>query len=238
MESPGYEVIRRHAVADAQALRNGGADGVILENFGDAPFTKSRVSAYTVAIMSRLAHEVRSLIPDLKLGINILRNDAMAALGVATASEADFIRVNVFTGVTATDQGIIEGEARELHFERRRLNASVQFAADVHVKHGSPMYNAPIDQTAEDTFKRGRADAIILSGHGTGMATPTAVIQQVRKRLPEAPIWIGSGFEPSQRDTLVGAVDAVIVGTWLRHGDLSRPIDVERVRLSRAALTP
>ena len=44
----------------------------------------------------------------LPLGINVLRNDAFSALAIAAVTGADFIRVNVLSGVTATDQGLIE----------------------------------------------------------------------------------------------------------------------------------
>ncbi len=40
---PGLEAVEARALADLRALVDGGADGVILENFGDAPFAKDRV---------------------------------------------------------------------------------------------------------------------------------------------------------------------------------------------------
>jgi predicted TIM-barrel enzyme len=43
--------------------------------------------------------------------LNVLRNDARAALGAALACGATFVRVNVHTGATWTDQGLIEGDA-------------------------------------------------------------------------------------------------------------------------------
>src|SRR5262245_4594434 len=64
---------------DAEALAEGGVDGVILENFGDAPFYPGRVPADTVAFMTRLAVEIRTRVR-LPLGVNILRNDALSAV--------------------------------------------------------------------------------------------------------------------------------------------------------------
>ena len=235
--SPGFANIRERALADARALADGGADGVILENFGDAPFERAHVSPFTVAIMTRLALAIRSDCPRLSLGINVLRNDALSGLGIAAASDADFIRVNVFTGVTATDQGIIEGPARQLHLERNRLGARVQFAADVHVKHGFPLNESPIEQAAEDTRKRGMADALILSGDSTGKPTSLETIQRVRHALPNAPLWIGSGFQPEQLEHIHPMVDAIVVGTWLRSNDLANPISIHRVQALRDRLS-
>lgn len=41
--SPGLAAVLERARADARALADGGADGVIVENFGDAPFTRDAV---------------------------------------------------------------------------------------------------------------------------------------------------------------------------------------------------
>jgi len=110
--SAGLRAVETRALRDARALYEGGVDGVIVENLGDAPFTAGRVDAWTVAAMTRLALGVRALAPERMLGINVLRNDALSALAVAEASSADFIRVNVHTGAMVTDQGVITGQAR------------------------------------------------------------------------------------------------------------------------------
>ena len=55
------------ALADAQALRDGGAHGLMLENFGDVPFYPARVPAHVVAHMSAIAAEIRRRV-DLPLG--------------------------------------------------------------------------------------------------------------------------------------------------------------------------
>src|SRR6266404_806840 len=47
------------ALADARALIDNGMDALIIENYGDAPFTAGRVSAATVAAMAVIAHEIR-----------------------------------------------------------------------------------------------------------------------------------------------------------------------------------
>ena len=38
------------ALADARALRDGGCDGMVFENFGDGPFFKERVEAARYAV--------------------------------------------------------------------------------------------------------------------------------------------------------------------------------------------
>ena len=74
---------------DAAALAEAGFGGLIVENFGDAPFRKDRVSAVTVASLTRVVSEVRAEVGDaLLVGVNVLRNDARSALAVAAAAGA------------------------------------------------------------------------------------------------------------------------------------------------------
>src|SRR5262245_55144545 len=86
--------IRAAALADAKALARGGVDGLLIENYGDAPFTGGTVEPQVISAMSVLAAEIRAAAA-LPIGINVLRNDAHSALAVAMASGASFIRVNV-----------------------------------------------------------------------------------------------------------------------------------------------
>jgi membrane complex biogenesis BtpA family protein len=153
---------------EASLLVETGFDACIVENFGDTPFFGERVAPITIASMTRLIASLRRAQPGLLTGVNVLRNDARAALAVATACEASFIRVNVHVGTTATDQGVLEGRAAQTMRLRRELQANVQVWADVHVKHGRSLTHEHIEQEALDCVHRGGADAIIVSGHGTG----------------------------------------------------------------------
>ena len=135
-----FEAVRRFALADAAAYLAGGADGLVVENFGDAPFFASEVPPHTVAAMARIAAEVVEAAAGVPVGINVLRNDAQAAMGIAAASGASFVRVNVLSGAMLTDQGLIEGQAAELLRLRRQLEATeVGIFADVLVKHAYPL---------------------------------------------------------------------------------------------------
>src|SRR3990167_8751883 len=106
------EPVLQRAEQEAAALATGGAHAIVLENFFDAPFTKSRVDAATACALALAAKRVMA-ITDLPIGINVLRNDALTAIAIATTVNAQFIRVNVYTGAMLTDQGIIEGQAHD-----------------------------------------------------------------------------------------------------------------------------
>ena len=63
------------AVADAQAYEDGGAQAIMIENFGDLPFGRQAVAPETVASMAVAAHSIRKSGCSLPLGFNVLRND-------------------------------------------------------------------------------------------------------------------------------------------------------------------
>ena len=134
--SPGYagdlDGVVRAAVTDARTLSSAGFDAVLIENFGDAPFFADNVPAATVAAITRAATEVSASI-DLPIGINVLRNDAIAAISIAAAVNAAFVRINVLTGEMTTDQGPIIGKAAEVARLRTSLGADIEVAADVMV---------------------------------------------------------------------------------------------------------
>src|SRR5438876_9179393 len=117
------------ALADARALIDNGMDALIIENYGDAPFTAGRVAAATVAAMAVIAHEIHRALPDAPLGVNVLKSDARSALAVATAIGARFIRVNVLAGAVVADQGIVQTDAHDLLRDRRLLGVDVAIFA-------------------------------------------------------------------------------------------------------------
>src|SRR2546428_7602704 len=109
------------ARADARALVDNGRDALIVENYGDAPFTRGRVGASTVAAMSVIAHEIRRALPETPLGVNVLKSDARSALAVATALGARFIRVNVLAGAVVAHHGLVQADPYDLLLDRRPL---------------------------------------------------------------------------------------------------------------------
>lgn len=225
------EAIEERAVSEARVLAAAGFDAAILENFGDAPFFKDRVEAVTVAAMSRVASSVRREVPRLVLGVNVLRNDARSALAVALASGAGFIRVNVHVGATATDQGIVEGRAAETLRLRAALGARVALWADVHVKHGRPLSHPTLEAEAEDAVGRGLADALVVSGAGTGKAASLDELERVRALGLGVPVYVGSGVDLETLGAVLDRADGVIVGTALeRDGVTAAPLDPERVK--------
>lgn len=234
---PPLDATLARAVADARVLADAGADLAVIENFGDAPFAAGPVGPVTVASMVRVALAVREAAPDLPLAINVLRNDASSALAIAAAVGATWIRVNVHTGAAWTDQGLLTGDARGTLALRTQLGAEVRIAADVAVKHAVPAGETDLRRLAADTWQRGRADALLVTGGHTGGVPTLSDIDAVVEGAPGAPVWVASGATVDNVGQLLRRAQGAIVGTALHvDGDIRAPLDLGRALAMRQAI--
>ncbi|MEM6868266.1 MAG: BtpA/SgcQ family protein [Cyanobacteria bacterium P01_C01_bin.121] len=231
------KAIISRAEQEATALAAGGMHGLIVENFFDAPFPKSQVDPVVVSAMTVVVQRLSQLVP-LPIGVNVLRNDARSAIAIAACTGASFIRVNVLTGVMATDQGLIEGQAHDLLRYRRELGADVKIFADVLVKHAQPLGEPDVKTAVQETIQRGLADGVILSGGMTGSPPSLADLTMAKAAAGETPVLIGSGASLDNISQLIRAADGAIVSSSLkRKGDIQQPIDPIRARQFVTALS-
>jgi membrane complex biogenesis BtpA family protein len=207
------------ALADAEALAGGGLAAAMIENYHDVPFYPGRVPAETVAAMTVVVQAVRAAFPELCLGVNVLRNDVASALGIATATGAAFVRVNIHAGTAITDQGTITGRAWQTLRRRRELGAKVGILADVRVKHARPLVERPVGEEVRDLRLRGLADGVIVTGAATGAPADPAEVTQVAAAVPATPVLVGSGVTAANVQDYLPSADGFIVGTCLQEKD-------------------
>ncbi|MFT7537143.1 MAG: membrane complex biogenesis BtpA family protein [Hyphomicrobiaceae bacterium] len=227
------------ALADADTFAEAGFDGLVIENFGDAPFRRGTiddpVTPDVPAAIAVAADRIKTS-TGLPVAINCLRNDGIAALGVAAAVSAQWVRVNVLTGAYVTDQGIIAGESARLAAYRRQLRLETTLLADFMVKHAKPMVDFDLATGARDLAERSGADGMVLSGSRTGQPVDVALFDAVRDAVGAYPIWIGSGLDPDNAKELWPRCDGAIVGTWCKQdGKSSNPVDAGRAAILRAS---
>lgn len=217
------------ALHEAELLLKHGVNGLIVENFRDKPFYPGRIPAETVASLAAVTREIVKIAP-VPVGVNALRNDACAAVAIATAAEASFIRVNVHMGAVVSEQGIIEGHSHETLRLRAALRSSVLIFADVGVKHAAPLADRGLGMEAKDLTERGLVDAIIVSGEVTGAEADAGDIDLVRRHT-DLPILVGSGATPDNLHKYFEKVEGFIVGSYFkRDGKGEHLVDEERVR--------
>lgn len=219
------------AASDARALVEAGFPALMVENFGDVPFYPDVVPPETVSAMTLAMAAVTDVAgAGVPLGVNVLRNDASAALAIAATTGASLIRVNIFTGTMYTDQGPIVGRAAEVVRKRDAIAPGVEIWADVLVKHATAPPGLDPAQAAEDTVVRGLADAVIVSGTGTGTEPDLEEARAIKGGIPEGTrVVVGSGATVQNLERLLDVADTVIVGSSIKEGgDAERRPDPER----------
>jgi hypothetical protein len=131
---------------------------------------------------------------------------------------------------------VIEGKAAQLARYRGQLQTDVLVFADVLVKHAVPLAPQSMKLVAKDTWERGGADALIVSGTGTGSAAELGDVQAARDGAPAAPILLGSGVTPENVADFFAVATGAFVGTYFkRDGRVENPVDESRVATLVAA---
>lgn len=230
--SPGYggkmNKVLGQALEEAQIFHKHKIDGLIIENFRDIPFYADKVPAETITSMTIVTHEIKKVFKG-PIGVNVLRNDANAALAIGVAAQVQFIRINVHIGAAVTDQGIIEGRAFNTLRLRKNLNADLLIFADVAVKHASPLGNRSIEDETRDLSERGLADALIVSGSHTGGEANIKEINKVKQNT-ELAVIIGSGITDVNLNDYNSIADGYIVGSFFKtDGNASNLVEESRV---------
>jgi membrane complex biogenesis BtpA family protein len=218
------------ALEDARTWARGGADALLVENFGDRPFHPEQVPAATVAAMSRA---LAAIVAEVKIpvGVNVLRNDAASALGLAAAFELGFLRVNVHAGVAISDQGLLVGRAHETLRLRASLHCDAAILADLRVKHSSPLVARPLVDEARELVERAGADALLLTGPATGRPPDVEQLEELAEALPGTPVLLASGVDSRLLAATRRKVAGWIVGTAAKRGGrVEAPPDPARIR--------
>ena len=221
-----------HATDEAARYRDGGVDGLIVENHGDIPFARPEaLGAETAACMAVITDAVRRSV-GLPTGVNVLANGAVQAIAVAKAAGAAFVRVNQWANAYVANEGLMDGQAGAATRYRTLLRGQdIRIFADVHVKHGAHAVTADreIPELARDV-EFFDADAAIATGQRTGDA---ATVEEMRALAQGCalPLLVGSGVTAGNIASVFAEVDGVIIASSLkRDGVWWNEVDPARVR--------
>jgi uncharacterized protein len=221
----------REARTEARVYREGGVDGVIIENMHDVPYLKGEVGPEIVAAMTAIGREVKAEC-GLPIGIQILAGANIEAMAVAHAAGLDFIRAEGYAYAHVADEGLIEASAAKLLRYRKMIGAErVQVWTDVKKKHSAHAITADVSlgQTAETVEFMG-ADCVIVTGSVTGEAPQVADVREAKTHC-HLPVFLGSGISESNIDKFYNEADGFIIGTYFKvDGQWSNTVDPTRVR--------
>jgi membrane complex biogenesis BtpA family protein len=224
------------AVSEAQCYAAAGFHALMIENTHDRPFLKGTVGPEVVAAMTVIGREVRAA-TNLPLGVQVLAGANEAALAVALACGACFVRVEGFVFAHVADEGLIESSAAKLLRYRRMIGAeSIRVFADIKKKHSAHALTADVDLAetarAAEFFL---VDGVIVTGVATGRAADTSDVRAVVEAVG-VPTLVGSGITAANIRDYRDA-DAFIVGSSCKAGGVwSGEVDESRARELMSAL--
>jgi predicted TIM-barrel enzyme len=94
-----------------------------------------------------------------------------------------------------------------------------------------PPAGLSIEDAARDTWERGYADALIVSGAATGAPASQSDVQRVKAAVADAFILIGSGLTAENAPALLQSADGAIVGSSLKiDGHAESRVSLDRVQ--------
>ncbi len=222
--------LAERAVSEAREYARAGFHGLALENMHDRPYLAREVGPEVVAALTAVALEVRRAVA-LPLGVQVLAGANRAALAIAHACGAAFVRVEGFVFAHVADEGLMSSDAGELLRYRRALGAEgVRVFADVKKKHAAHALTADVDlaETARGA-EFFLADGVIVSGSATGREADPEELRAVHAAV-SIPTLVGSGIGAHNLSRFALA-DAFIVGSWVKRDGLwTGPLEPGRLR--------
>lgn len=220
------------AVEEAKILEDAGINGLQIENYWDEPFLKGEKIGYeTCTAMTAAACAVAQSV-NIPIGINVHMNGGKAAMAIACAAGAKWIRVFEFVSAYISYTGLTEGIGGELARYRSMLGAKdIQMLCDVNVKHGSHyiVHDRSVNELANDAQEQG-ADGIIITGFSTGIAPTKEKVVEAHKNI-KVPVLLGSGISIQNVQELLSVSDGAIIGSAFKtDGDMKKMMNYQKAR--------
>jgi len=225
------EELTELAAREAAQYRDGGVDGLMVENMHDVPYLRGSVGPEVVAAMAVVARAVKAE-GRLPVGVQILAGANVEAVAVAHAAGLDYVRVEAYAFAHVADEGLIQSSAAEVLRFRKKIGAdNVRVWADVKKKHSAHAITSDVslgETCAAVEFMRG--DAVIVSGSATGEPPRAADVKEAKSHC-RIPVLLGSGVTPENVAEFYDAADGFIVGSYFKERGLwSNTVESARVK--------
>lgn len=211
---PSMSFVEDYVLSNARVFAENGMPAIYLQDE-----TKTNGMAYpeTISIVSSLASQVRHEFPSLGLGIVCEAHDPYAALSIAFASKADFVRIKVFVGSMIKSEGIQQGigvEARQFRDHLGDMN--IKLLCDVHDRTGMPLGNVPLSMACGWALQAG-ADGLILTGQTFDESIE--MVKDNKKKAGNHPVLIGGSVTIENITQVLSCADGAIVSTSLMYDE-------------------
>ena len=217
------------AVADAQALARGGADGCLIQTVDRVYPPTDDADPARVAAMTLVTQAVKNAVPPAFLiGVQLMWNCITPSLAVAKICGADFIRCTALTGTAASPYGTIEADPLKVQSYRRQLDAmDISLVAEIQGYHVQGAEDGLSDVTNRAFFSQyAGADAVEI------MHKDEAINGRMAQAIQKMgiPVVLGGGTNAENVRRRMRYAKMAFVGSCFEKKGWGGAIDEEAVR--------
>lgn len=249
-----YGYLRDRMLNEAAIYTRHGLGAMMLENVGGPYFLRDDTPAVMIAVMRRLAAELRAAYPQKPLGIQILAFGDNLGLEIAVAEDLDFVRGEslLFQGWRPEGPTPNRGNLARFYWRREQLLAARPrpgrvplLLVDILKKHTVFPRELADEQTWLENISFQKLEGVIVTGAHTGRPPDEAVLEQARGAVDQAaallarlsesvcggiPLLVGSGISADNLAMVQRHANGALVGTaFKRHAHWECALDEDRV---------
>lgn len=190
-------VFLERAMEEIAIFEQEGVDGIIVENYhGDVDDMRK--------VLSQL-NDYNGI-----LGLNVLPNEYQIAFAMADEFKASFIQLDYVAGVYESYKSF-KYVAEPHYLEIKNQYPNIAVLGGVWPKYYQPVKGSNLNTDIEIGMKR--AEAIVVTGEGTGKETPIDKVAQFKNIMGNFPLIVGAGVTTSTVGRYLNLSDGIIVGS-------------------------
>lgn len=212
----GEEPVKR-ALEELALFEEEGVDAAIIENYHGSV----RDVGKTLEALGE--REVNVII-----GVNILPNEFKISIPGISQAGGEFVQIDRIAGVYEGNYGFSElnyGEYKVV----KEAHPNIIVLGGVWPKYYTPVEGSDLEKDLQEGMHR--AEAVVVTGAGTGMETPLDKIRKFRSIVGEHPLVVGAGLTVDNAYEQLCISNGAIVGTSLKVDDNTRnPMDRAKVK--------
>jgi len=208
----GNDPVKR-ALEEIAVYEEEGVDGVIIENYHG-----------TVEDVTQTLKETSTMKPNIVIGVNVLPNEFKQAFTLAYKYGAEFIQLDYVAG--RYTRGELDFQA---YSRVKEKYPNIIVLGGVWPKYYTPLEGSDLEHDLWEA--KSRAEAVVVTGAGTGVETPLGKVKQFRELIGGHPLVVGAGLTADNAYERLCISDGAIVGSFFKEGgDTRNPIDREKIR--------
>lgn len=208
----GDEPVKR-ALNEVDIYEEEGIDGAIIENYHGS-----------ITDVVDTLQELHKRKNKIVFGVNVLPNEFDDAFLFAEQSGADFIQLDHVAG------NCLGGELNvKAYSEFKEKYSDIMVLGGVWPKYYTPVPGSDLETDLKEGMKR--AEAIVVTGEGTGIATPASKVEGFKEIIGNHPLIVGAGLTLDNAYKQLCLADGGIVGSYFKkNNDTRESLDRKKVK--------